>query len=616
MNPASFALLALFALPSQRPADERMPIALIHVEANVGGASGGHTAIRVGDFVYHYQQSDDPLLRVALLRLMRDDWHGFRHVYAGLQNRTLHLAHLDLSSEDVERIARRFSLAYVEQELEFDRARRRREDVRWFEALRDRTELPPLRGAGLLQPAVACDEVDTSGSDAVVDSSGSEALWNDVAATLGGDFLANELGRVERALAEFRLEEGATDLEPLRELLTLREALRALDERWPLARAAAVDEIEDVAFPEPFSARERAAITRFRDAQSAAILALLRSGRPDRGLALHVAIARHRALSRSLHCDRWIVLDPFPDSAPRLPVETESERAAQASLAVRATALAQTVRDALADEQAPAFDEARFNHLEDVLARRREARRGARGGLVRVQVGRMVPSHGRSVAWPFALGSCAIDGTDFDERAVTARALCEATERGIADRHGYALIDRNCVTELVCLLDSAFPDDAAAAAALGARLEPGEDLAFIPWVFHEDAVSRLRIEGVEVILSHRLESLARLEATKPGVLATMREATTLASTIYVPRSSDGEFLFFTDDVLWQRPLRGVVNLGYGLGHGVVGVFTAPFDGGRRFRAGIHGAFFSLPELVFANVRKGSFDDVVDVPESR
>ena len=56
-------------------------------------------------------------------------------------------------------------------------------------------------------------------------------------------------------------------------------------------------------------------------------------------------------------------------------------------------------------------------------------------------------------------------------------------------------------------------------------------------------------------------------------------------------------------------LRGAVNLGYGLGQGLAGVFTAPFDGGRRFRSGFYGAFFSLPELVFANVRKGSFDFV-------
>jgi hypothetical protein len=53
----------------------------------------------------------------------------------------------------------------------------------------------------------------------------------------------------------------------------------------------------------------------------------------------------------------------------------------------------------------------------------------------------------------------------------------------------------------------------------------------------------------------------------------------------------------------------VVNLGWGLGQGVAGLFTAPFDGGRRLQGGLHGALFSLPELVFVNVRKGTFAGV-------
>ena len=43
--------------------------------------------------------------------------------------------------------------------------------------------------------------------------------------------------------------------------------------------------------------------------------------------------------------------------------------------------------------------------------------------------------------------------------------------------------------------------------------------------------------------------------------------------------------------------------------GLGGLFAAPFDGGRELRAGWSGAFFSLPELLFCNVRKGTFRDV-------
>jgi hypothetical protein len=78
------------------------PLAFVHVESNVDGASGGHTALRVGGFVYHFQHGGD-----GLLELVRDDWTGFRYVYAGLENRTLHLAHVDAAPADVERVAGR-----------------------------------------------------------------------------------------------------------------------------------------------------------------------------------------------------------------------------------------------------------------------------------------------------------------------------------------------------------------------------------------------------------------------------------------------------------------------------------------------------------------------------
>ena len=64
---------------------------------------------------------------------------------------------------------------------------------------------------------------------------------------------------------------------------------------------------------------------------------------------------------------------------------------------------------------------------------------------------------------------------------------------------------------------------------------------------------------------------------------------------------------FTDDVFLRRPLYGAVNLVYGLGFSVYGLGAAPFDGGARLHAGATGVMWSLPELGFVNVRKGSFD---------
>ena len=70
---------------------------------------------------------------------------------------------------------------------------------------------------------------------------------------------------------------------------------------------------------------------------------------------------------------------------------------------------------------------------------------------------------------------------------------------------------------------------------------------------------------------------------------------------------DSIFLFFTDDAVLPRPLFGAVNLVTGLAASAAGLAMLPVDGGEMLWAGLRGALFSLPELIFRNIRKGTFD---------
>ena len=98
-----------------------------------------------------------------------------------------------------------------------------------------------------------------------------------------------------------------------------------------------------------------------------------------------------------------------------------------------------------------------------------------------------------------------------------------------------------------------------------------------------------------------------MAAEEGGLRVALRESNTLSSRAYEGSVRDHPFLFFADGTPWLRPLQGTANLGYGLGHALVGLATAPFDRGRRVRGGLAGAFYSLPELVGLNIRKGRYD---------
>ena len=60
-------------------------------------------------------------------------------------------------------------------------------------------------------------------------------------------------------------------------------------------------------------------------------------------------------------------------------------------------------------------------------------------------------------------------------------------------------------------------------------------------------------------------------------------------------------------MFWRRPLYGLANLAWASGYSVYGLAAVPFDGGARVSAGVSGVLWSLPELAFENVRKGSFE---------
>jgi hypothetical protein len=94
----------------------------------------------------------------------------------------------------------------------------------------------------------------------------------------------------------------------------------------------------------------------------------------------------------------------------------------------------------------------------------------------------MVPSRGRIVAAQPAVA-------DAEMRAALARARVERERRESEARRAYRLIDRNCVTELARLVDSAFVDPEDETRALGGRLVPGDGFGFIPFVFQEQVVS-------------------------------------------------------------------------------------------------------------------------------
>jgi hypothetical protein len=250
------------------------------------------------------------------------------------------------------------------------------------------------------------------------------------------------------------------------------------------------------------------------------------------------------------------------------------------------------------------LDEASLNVVENAAARFDAVRRELRTGQRRAYPAeRMVPSAPGSV--DSALPVRAAPRSELARQAVFAERQHHVFRDKVKAVYGYHLIRRNCATELVRALRSALP--AEGDRLLGGQVGPEADLAFIPFLLHQKLASGLGPDRQFVLPSYRNRALAAFSARENPLWIHLAEATTATSALYEPRPGDTRFLFFTEDWPWLRPLFGSINLGYGLLNAGGGVVTAAYDKGERVTEGLRGALFSLPELAFFNIRRGSFE---------
>ncbi len=562
---------------SQDARDEET-LRFVHLEGNVGGASGGHTAVRIGDLVFHYQHDGD------VFRLVRDGWPDFERNYAGFQSRPLNLATVWVGAEEATRVRDALAGAHLRQLRRLARREATIRDRRMAEALAgggDRTYPVPV--AGLFDP----------------EGEGDAALAGLRAGLPGVD---EQLEAVEARVRGFALPradepDALSRLAALRADLALREALRTIARARPLAP----DALLDLGLPE-LTPVERQSLTALARGLGERAGSLLGSRRADRGQVLLRVAARYVAVHRSLAANRPLLLDPRTDAAGARPASEHRPEELRALARQGRGFLAKARSEVFTAAASPA--EGDYNRLEDLAGRVASFEEAeVHGGTVEVGRERLVPGRAAPVALPIRAGPHALALA----LAETARRREARVREEVALRYDYGLIDRNCVTELLAAVQGALGGRERAAQVLGGTLAPGEGLGFIPRVFHQQIVTRYRVTGVERVAPYRERAIEDRAQVAGPRRTQLREANTLTSEVYAPRDADGSFLLFTTGAAWPRPLFGLVNVLYGAGDAALGVFTAPLDGGRRLARAGRGVLFSLPELAFQNVRKGSFD---------
>ncbi len=543
---------------------------LVHAEANTGTSAGGHVALRIGDDVYEYQY----VAARDLLLLERRPWHEFHTRYAELENRTLQRLAFTPMEPGARALAGELDRALIAQGRQLDRLDARALELRVLRALeagRNRVEVPygrwvagpPESDAGrALRAAFDPNEL-------AAERARTEALLHaTVLRVRGGSAEAGAHGLG-----------GSGSAETLRDGLWRLLALQALEQ----SRGVGPDVLRAAVGP-PLSPEERGVQGVVGREQAARIRRLLRSPRPDAGRAMLIAIARHHAAWHSNATGVLHVVDVLEPDAPRVtPGQAHRSRRPLGALDTRFAALE---RDARARLGRGATGDVALRQLEGAVSHARELRAYLEGG----RPPRLAAGAGPRGTQPGLARLPVVQATPEGLAAARARAgaLHDEAEAALEDGRRYALFSRNCAT------------------ALRGRL-PGEASVFDFAPFALAARVSGDADAVARDASQREVRLAAMRAREGALRVGLREANTITGRIHRDTLQEDAFLFYTDDVAWPlRPLLGLANVGAGLVGTLAGVVAVPFDRGFLVHAGLRGIFYSAPELVGVNLRKGRF----------
>jgi hypothetical protein len=576
----------------------------IHVEANEGGSSGGHTALRLGESVYHWQNEGDGLLRLA-----RRDSADFLYEYSVLENRSLHVSRIAVSDAGFAELRDAYQRRWLDESVAVDG---------WSERRADRAVLADLLAVRRSGADPGMSSIAVAGAGFFSQSSGADGkdpalahLRDRIARERGDGFVAARAAALRRELTDRMPEwiEQASDARAPRddaEWTPSSGLAREIEDR--VASLFALDVLAEARPPAPgalgmppgdgyvLGGAERSAFASWAEQLEAALVRLASSERPGSGASLLVGLARLSALRRSLDEGRLVVVDAYPDAPERVAgPRLERYRALLPEVLVEARGQLRSARERFASRPA---SERTWSGVETAGNRALELERAVAGGdQLRLAPAPMLPSRSARLR--------------FDPPAVRTkvleRALADAIRREdewserVERQFGYRLFTRNCATEIF----------RTTGGALGEPIAVEGSLDFIPFLSARAVRERWR-----VVEEHEIPSLRRRRAASGDAWGALREASPLTSSLRQAARRDSIFLWFTDDLPWLRPVLGTANLATGLGAAAVGLALAPFDEADTLAAGLRGALFSLPELGFVNIRKGAFEWVppADRPE--
>jgi len=574
----------------------------IYIDANSGQSSGGHSAVRFKDIVYHFQLYPD-----GIFHIVREPWFDFRLGYNIYENRTLELIQIYPQKNPSNFWETGFNRLYLIQQKHLQNLKELYEDTLILESLMNPEKWFTVEGLGYIdwkskrKQDEKHPESDFFSSEEWKRYSEVERnrLWHEIQNLniesctqfserlqtlsssiypMGMRSISSEyLPRIQRlGLLEAVTENHDLDVEGL---LTLPERIA------PPPNRVELEAMHSLEMSLQKKLEESIYETKLYYAQN------------------HLLVWNTIQILKKIRLEgKWSFLDTFTEKRQIVRWEQKSDLE---NLSNETILLFHKVRSVVFSAS---LDLQGFLDLQDAANRVMEIQR-ARDGLrpIRNIHGRTLPLRkGIPPSYPLI----PVKRSPLQEVYEKRKKDAQNYKLSLQEIYPYHLILQNCTSEIFFSFDKIHNYDLDSIKSdLGKHIDPLSSLSFIPFYASYDIKKNYTKTKSYLLLSYRRASLEKLKinSTLPErIYIDLKESFVPFSTLYKKNSEDHSFLFFTDDTFFLRPIYGTGNLFYGAFVSVAGIFYYPWDKGKRFLSGIRGIFFSFPEILFFNINKGSF----------
>ncbi|WP_201029141.1 hypothetical protein [Leptospira weilii] len=577
----------------------------IYVDANIGQSSGGHTGIRVGNKVYHYQFFPDDIFH-----LIRETYDDFAFDYNIISNRTSVLTRLKLTQKEVSILESELNHLYLVQFRHLQNLEMLKKETKFLEELNSPEKKIGLRATAYFTPEGKSKL--TKDLKAKLTAALGRNFLNHLEQTLKDEILFpnNELLRMEFPPLPEKMSRDKFPFFKPGSYLKFRDILEGillcqiLEEEWSLN-----DEFIISNTKESLTEQEKTLLENFNAKQTEGLIQILSERDPGWAYSALVTLGRLHTIEESVRTGTPTFLSSFPDNPQIVYQENSDDTQALQHITEETSAIVSLARKKISALKE--LTEKEYQIWEDASNRAFELQKGIGTAIpIRVTWGKLLPQRENKFLIPMRL----------PENSVLAEYLKLAKARELEYHvrlkkiYPFHLLFENCTTEVLKNVQDSF--DRKKIPFPSEKIDFGFSLAFIPFYASHWISDNWKNEGKKIFLSYRRKKLSELLKQNPSWKTHFKESLTFSSSIYKSNREDHFFLLFTDDVFWVRPFYGIVNLTTGLGATLIGILALPLDKGERFQKGFQSLFFSFPELAFFNIRKGTFPmvSIKEIPD--